>query len=64
MTKFREGVRQAAEGREQFLDQIDQVLQSEQRARLLVYLVQRAKETGKTVDQLVDQFLSQGGEDN
>jgi hypothetical protein len=62
--KLREGFRQAGEGRENFLDQFDQVLQPEQRARLVLYLVQRAKDSGKTVEQLIDTLLSQSGEDN
>lgn len=64
LKKFREGLSQAAEGREKFLDQFDQVLQPEQRAKLLLFLVQRAKETGKPIEQLVDNLLIQGGEDN
>ncbi len=64
LLKLREGFRQAGEGRENFLDQFDQVLQPEQRARLVLYLVQRAKDSGKTVEQLIDTLLSQSGEDN
>lgn len=54
LQKVREGVRQAAEARERFLDQFDQVLQADQRARLVLALVQQAKTSGQAVEQFVD----------
>lgn len=59
LQKVREGVRQAGEARERFLDQFDKVLQPEQRARLVLALVQQAKAAGSPVEQFVDALLSQ-----
>ncbi len=64
LQKVREGFRQAGEGRERFLDQFDQVLQPEQRARVVLHLVKRARETGRPVEQFVDHLLAQGGSDS
>ena len=63
LQKFRQGFRQHAEGREQFLDEIDKILQPEQRARIVLHLVQRAHETKKSLVQLVDHLLMHGGDD-
>lgn len=62
--QLREGFRQVAQGRETFLDQFDQVLQPEQRARLFLSLAQQARDSGRTVEQLVDNLLTQGGQNN
>ena len=64
LQKLREGLRQAGEGREQFLNEFDKVLRPEQRARVLLRVVQKAKESGKPVEQLIDNLLAQSGEDN
>lgn len=64
LQKLREGLRQVGEGRERFLDEFDKVLQPEQRARVLLRVVQKAKESGKPVEQLIDNLLAQSGEDN
>lgn len=57
--KLREGLRGAAEGREKFLDEFDQALQADQRARFLLYAVKQAKESGKTIEQFIDDKLTQ-----
>lgn len=59
LQKVREGVRQAAEARERFLDQFDQVLQPDQRARLVLALVQQAKTSGQAVEQFVDAIFAE-----
>ncbi len=64
LNKVREGFRQAAEARERFLDQFDTVLQPEQRARLVLALVQQAQQSGKPVEQFVDALLAQAGGNN
>ncbi|CAF4700285.1 unnamed protein product, partial [Rotaria magnacalcarata] len=45
--KLREGLLLAGQGRQGFLDEFDQILQPDQRARFLLHLVQPAKESGK-----------------
>jgi len=62
LQKLREGLRQAGQGREQFLDKLDQVLQPEQRARLVVHLAQQAHQQGKTLLELVDALLAQSSQ--
>ncbi|CAF1012569.1 unnamed protein product [Rotaria sp. Silwood1] len=62
LVKLREGLRQAGESRERFLDEFDKVLRAEQRGRFLLYVVQRAKESGKPVEQLIDSLLAQDGD--
>jgi len=64
LQKVRDGLRQAADGREKLLDQVDQVLQPQQRARLLVNLVQQAKDTNTAVEVLVQNLLVQTSEEN
>ena len=59
LQKLRGGLRQVGENREKFLDAFDQILQPEQRAAILLFIVQRAKETGKPLEQLIDDFASQ-----
>ncbi len=61
LQKVREGFRQAAAARETFLDQFDNVLQPEQRAKLVLALVQQAQQSGKPVEQFVDALLAQAG---
>ena len=64
LKKLREGLRQVGEGREAFLDKFDQILQPNQRAVILLSVVQRAKDSGKPVEQLIDDLVSQGGDSN
>ena len=59
LKKVREGVRQAADARERFLDEFDKVLQPEQRARLVLALIQEAKQTGQAVEHFVDALFAQ-----
>ncbi|CAF3635792.1 unnamed protein product [Rotaria socialis] len=59
--KLREGLLLAEQGRQGFLDEFDQILQPNQRARFLLHLVQLAKESGEPVEQLIDSFLTQDG---
>ena len=64
LKKLREGLRQLSEGRESFLNKFDQILQPSQRATILLTVVQRAKDSGKPVEQLIDDLVSQSGESN
>ena len=48
LQKVRGGLRQLSEGRESALDEFDKILKPEQRARIVVYAVQQAKESGST----------------
>ncbi len=64
LNQVREGFRLAAAAREAFLDQFDAVLQPEQRARLLLSLVQQAQQSGQPVEQFVDALLAQAGGNN
>ena len=61
LQQVREGFRQAAAAREKFLDEFDTVLQPEQRAKLVLALVQQAQQQGKPVEQFVDALLAQAG---
>jgi uncharacterized membrane protein YvbJ len=64
LNRVRDGFRLAAAARETFLDQFDNVLQPEQRAKLLLSLVQQAQQSGKPVEQFVDALLAQAGGNN
>ena len=59
LQKLRGGLRQMAEGREKALDEFDQILKPEQRARIVVSAVQQAKESGRPVEHIIDQLFSQ-----
>ncbi|CAM4755265.1 unnamed protein product [Rotaria magnacalcarata] len=62
--KLREGLLLAGQGRQGFLDEFDQILQPDQRARFLLHLVQPAKESGKPVEQLIDSFRTKDAATN
>ncbi|UJR14610.1 hypothetical protein I4U23_001604 [Adineta vaga] len=64
LQKLREGFRQLSEGREKALDEFDKILKPEQRARIVVYAVQQAKESGRPVEHIIDQLFSQTSENN
>ncbi|UJR14612.1 hypothetical protein I4U23_001606 [Adineta vaga] len=64
LQKLREGFRQLSEGREKALDEFDKILKPEQRARIVVYAVQQAKESGRPVEHIIDQLFSQTSETN
>lgn len=62
LTKLREGFRQLSQGREKTLDDFDAILKPEQRARMLLFAVQKAKEAGRPVEQMIDSiFLDAAG---
>lgn len=64
LKKLREGLRQVSEGREAFLNAFDEILTATQRAAILLCLVQRAKDSGKPVEQLIDDVLIETGSSN
>jgi Spy/CpxP family protein refolding chaperone len=64
LQKLREGFRQLSEGREKALDEFDKILKPEQRARIVVYAVQQAKESGRPVEHLIDNLFSESNENN
>ena len=51
LKEVRQNLSQAAQGREQLLDKLDQVLQPGQRAKLLLTFVQQAQAAGQPVEQ-------------
>lgn len=62
LKKLREGLRQVSAGREGFLDAFDTILDASQRATILLSIVQSAKESGKPVEQLIDDLLIKAAE--
>lgn len=62
LKKLREGLRQVSAGREGFLDAFDQILDANQRATILLTVVQQAKSSGKPVEQLIDDLLIQSAD--
>ena len=59
LKKLREGFRQLSEGREKALDEFDNILPAEQRARIVVAAVKQAKESGRSVENIIDQLFSE-----
>ena len=59
LKKLREGLREVGQGREGFLDAFDNILNPGQRATILLAIVQQAKDSGKPVEQLIDDLLRQ-----
>jgi hypothetical protein len=64
LQRLREGFRQAADGRERALDEFDRILRPEQRARVVVYAAQQARESGRPVEQVIDDLFSQASGNN
>lgn len=62
LKKLREGLREVSAGREGFLDAFDTILDASQRATILLCVVQHAKESGKPVEQMIDDLLIQASE--
>ncbi|CAF0886367.1 unnamed protein product [Adineta steineri] len=62
LTKLREGFRKVSEGREKILDEFDQIVKPEQRARIVLSGVQRAKESGRSIEQVLFELLSPADE--
>ena len=59
LKKLREGFRQLSEGREKALDEFDNILSADQRARIVVAAVKQAKESGRPVEHIIDQLFSE-----
>ena len=59
LKKLREGLREVGAGREGFLDAFDTILSPNQRSTILLAIVQKAKDSGKPVEQLIDDLLRQ-----
>ncbi len=64
LQRLREGFRQAADARERALDEFDRILRPEQRARVVVYAAQQARESGRPVEQVIDDLFSQASGNN
>ncbi|CAF0794391.1 unnamed protein product [Adineta steineri] len=58
LQKLREGFRKISEGREKVLDEFDQIVKPDQRARIVLSGVQRAKESGRSIEQVLFELLS------
>ncbi|CAF1146223.1 unnamed protein product [Didymodactylos carnosus] len=58
LQKLREGLRQHDQGREKALDEFDQILKPNQRARIVLFAVSEAKAKGQSVEHLLDSILS------
>ncbi len=62
LQQVRQGLVQAGEAREKFLDKLDETLQPGQRAKLVLSLAKQAQESGQPVEQVVTNLLSPGAQ--
>ncbi|CAF1049160.1 unnamed protein product [Rotaria sordida] len=60
LQRLREGFRKLSEAREKALDEFDRLLQPEQRARIVLCAVQQAKESGRSLENVIDNLLHTG----